>query len=423
MNHMEAMLKLSCFISAIVTADLYLISTMTELHEDLLRNISQDVYPRSNISAPLKVQIQFSLTSLNDLDEVKGELQVVGYLTVTWNDARFTWNPMMYGGIGTTVFPRTKVWAPPLILSNPTERISDLNADIALVRFLYTGTAIWNPGDIFKTKCSADIYKFPFDEQTCLIGLTAWGYLATEILLLFPNNDMNIKFYKDNGEWLLKNWNMLSYEQDSISVASISLTFKRRPEFIVTNMILPIILMCVLNAMVFVIPPESGERVSYSITLLLSFAVFMTIVNDNIPKTSAPMPFICFYFISVFGGSASITIFMIINLRIHFKDNKHPIPKWMLTMNKVFGKRPLSESKVTPLKKESQEVMIVDLEKDPKINKKATEAGFAPGLDGVVAGNSVTWPDIAETFDRMMLCVSIVYFTAVTVCNIIALVL
>ncbi|KAL3847425.1 hypothetical protein ACJMK2_018334 [Sinanodonta woodiana] len=387
---------------------------MTELHEDLLRNISEDVYPRSNSSSPLKVQIQFSLTSLNALDEVKGELQVVGYLTVTWNDERFTWNPMMYGGIGTTIFPRSKVWAPPLILSNPTEQISDLNADLALVRFLYTRAAIWNPGDIFKTKCYADIYKFPFDEQTCLIGLTAWGYLATEILLMFPNNDMNIKFYKDSGEWILKNWNMLSYEQNSISVASISLTFKRRPEFFVTNMILPIILMCFLNAVVFVLPPESGERVSYSITVLLSFAVFMTIVNDNIPKTSAPMPIICFYLISVLGGSALITVLMIINLRIHSKDTKHPIPQWMLTMKRVFGKRP--ESKVKPVKKESKNGMAVDFEKDPNKNKNETEASFGPD-------DYVTWPDIAEAFDRIMLYVCTLYFTAVTVCSMLALAL
>ena len=42
----------------------------------------------------------------------------------------------------------------------------------------------------------------------------------------------------------------------------------------------------------FILPPESGEKVSMEITVLLSVAVFMLMVSETMPPTSETFPYI-----------------------------------------------------------------------------------------------------------------------------------
>jgi hypothetical protein len=39
-------------------------------------------------------------------------------------------------------------------------------------------------------------------------------------------------------------------------------------------------------ALVFIVPVDSGEKVSYVLTVFLSLAVLLTIVTDSLPPTS-----------------------------------------------------------------------------------------------------------------------------------------
>ena len=76
---------------------------------------------------------------------------------------------------------------------------------------------------------------------------------------------------------------------------------ERKPQYVIINIILPISFLNLLNALVFVLPAESGERVSYSLTVLLSIAVFMTIVSDIPPRTSEPTPLISYLLLISFS--------------------------------------------------------------------------------------------------------------------------
>ena len=42
----------------------------------------------------------------------------------------------------------------------------------------------------------------------------------------------------------------------------------------------------------FILPPESGEKVSMEITVLLSVAVFMLMVSETMPPNSETFPYI-----------------------------------------------------------------------------------------------------------------------------------
>ncbi|KAL3841372.1 hypothetical protein ACJMK2_019530 [Sinanodonta woodiana] len=91
--------------------------------------------------------------------------------------------------------------------------------------------------------------------------------------------------------------------------------------------------------MVFILPAESGERVSFCITVLLAFAVFLTIAGDNLPKVSKPMPMICNFLIVNLTLSTFICIMTILNLRLFHKPESEPVPRFLAAIAQKFNGR------------------------------------------------------------------------------------
>ena len=67
---------------------------------------------------------------------------------------------------------------------------------------------------------------------------------------------------------------------------------KRRPLFYVFNMIMPSILITFVGFLGFLIPPDSGEKVSMGVTTLLSMTVFLMVIADSMPPNSDAVPLI-----------------------------------------------------------------------------------------------------------------------------------
>ena len=101
-------------------------------------------------------------------------------------------------------------------------------------------------------------------------------------------------------------------------------------------MLLPISVMGVLNLLVFFLPVESGERVSYSMTLLLAIAVFLTIAADHLPKTSFPTISVLSIKLLVDMMISGLALFFtIVGLHFYHNDEESPVPGWIAAMTKV----------------------------------------------------------------------------------------
>ena len=103
---------------------------------------------------------------------------------------------------------------------------------------------------------------------------------------------------------------------------------RRNPTFLIVNILTPIVCLSVLNPVVFLLPHESGERVSFSTTVLLSFTVFLNVIEDNVPKSSNPMPLLCYYVVTQLVSGCVITILAILCQRLQLYYADEPIPKW-----------------------------------------------------------------------------------------------
>ena len=101
-------------------------------------------------------------------------------------------------------------------------------------------------------------------------------------------------FFRENGEWILTDTNTeFHHLADTVGGVThyfpqldFNLFIRRRPAFYILNRILPVILSSFLVIVVFILPCESGEKVSYALTELLALAFLLTLITDYMPSTS-----------------------------------------------------------------------------------------------------------------------------------------
>ena len=148
---------------------------------------------------------------------------------------------------------------------------------------------------------------------------------------------MQTNFYSENGIWDFIGGTTVAYTADGNTFVNINLKLKRKPLFLVVNVLLPIVFMSMINILVFMLPPESGERVSFATTVLLAIAVFLTLVGDNIPKTSKPMSILCYFLMIELIMSTLMCVAAILNLRLYFKKPADSVHAWCRYVTRVLN--------------------------------------------------------------------------------------
>jgi hypothetical protein len=96
-------------------------------------------------------------------------------------------------------------------------------------------------------------------------------------------------FYSENGEWEYLSFDSSVYDEyrntQPYNMAKLEFKFRRRPSFVVMNTIIPIISIAILSCLVFMVPLEQ-DKISYCLTVMLAYAVYLTMVADHMPTTS-----------------------------------------------------------------------------------------------------------------------------------------
>lgn len=107
---------------------------------------------------------------------------------------------------------------------------------------------------------------------------------------------------RQHGEFIFKSSTISTAQlQETKSDGSIeyfsqlnyNLILERRPSYYIMSMILPVVLTSYLMIIVFVLPVHSGEKVGFSLTVLLAVAVLLTLILDQMPSTALYVSILC----------------------------------------------------------------------------------------------------------------------------------
>ena len=295
-----------------------------QLHRNLLQDYNINARPMQNTS----VSVAYYFLGLKEFDDRNGHISISGSFWFLWMDQDLTWNSSEYNGIDLIHLQKDKIWTPTFTLYNPYYEIEEVghNHPKELVSVYNSGHVNHSPGSVLDAVCQADVTYFPFDNQICHFNMTGWYYGIHELYFELENNgnvDIQNFHYAKNSMWDVQDINLSKSKE--LHTIYITIEINRKPLLYLVNIILPINFICLLNIFVFLLPSDSGERVGFSVTMLLSLAVFLTIVSDRLPESSN-YSILGLILLLEFSMSGLILVSVILGLRCYHTDAKQPIP-------------------------------------------------------------------------------------------------
>ena len=277
----------------------------------------------------------------------------------------------------------------------------------------HDGYVTWDPFAALDTTCDINTRYYPFDTQECKIEMYAYGYTAFGVTLNASTSTLDLGFYGGHATWDIVS-SSLGHEPkgvapNQIQILALRVKLERKPIFVIITFVLPIIVLALLNPMVFLLPTDSGERIGYSITILLALSVFITILADYIPQNAEPMSLCAIMLMTLYICSSSIVILVIFSMKVYFVSDTRPVFSFLEAYVRFCSCVCIRKSKISvgdndawmtddhKARAEKSVVKTTEMDKD-----------IAPTLT-----ETISWKDVSNAFDKC--CIVITYLAIVLV--------
>ena len=344
------------------------------------------------------LSIKFEMKSILEIDEVQGALATVGSLIVNWRDHRLAWDPMIHRLINIYV-PQEKVWKPYLVLENGIRTAEELGSSRGLIEVSHDGYVFWRPFAVFTSQCQIEMTYYPYDKQTCDITFKLRSYRVTDVVI--TGADFVKEHSYSNSIWDIESMttNLGTTDAEIRSFVSFRLNLKRKPIFFFVNMILPILIVGFISNTVFIIPSSTGEKTGFSVTMFLSFAVYLTIVSDQLPKNSDKIALINIYIVVEVCLSVLTLVITSVQVRISSRRNSQSVKGiYMILIN-------IAKFKIG--RQRSNKVIEIS----PQPEELTQESHSHKGKDLVEAedGSLYSWTDVSNSMDLIFLLMFVIF--------------
>nr|CAD2191109.1 unnamed protein product [Meloidogyne enterolobii] len=298
---------------------------------DVFRGYNSLILPMRNDSQPIIVKMTLQLILLINVDEKDQIMHTNVWLTLKWKDYQMKWSPVNYGGIKDIRVPPDKVWLPDIV----RRKFADGNYEVSFMSNVvidYRGMFFGYPQQFIKVRVLLfiDVEYFPFDEQVCHLIFGSWTYNENEIKMEFEQAElMDLSEYAKSVSSI---WDVIDAPASLVNSRSrikFQLRIRRKTLFYTVVLIIPTVLMAFLSMAVFLLPTDSGEKMTLTISVLLSIVVFLLLVSKIMPPTSSTIPLVAKYLLLTFTlNITTITVTVIIINVYHRGPTTHRMPGW-----------------------------------------------------------------------------------------------
>ncbi|XP_071344145.1 5-hydroxytryptamine receptor 3C-like isoform X2 [Trachinotus anak] len=272
--------------------------------ESLFNSLEKELFPKKLIrplksfSNPINISIGITVVGIIGVDAKSQTLTTVLWQVLKWDIEGLSWDEKECG-TGRVSVPREKLWVPDIHIA---EFMDEDNSPKTPYVYLY------NTGRVFDDKpvrvvssCRLVIYTFPFDFQNCSLTFGSYLHFATDVRMVPSTTAEQIlqesrQVLTTNGEWELADVSIsnvaLVLDVGDYSEIQYSIILRRRPLLYVVNLLIPSCFLITLDLFSFLLPPQSVDRSSFKMTLILGYTVFLLIMNDLLPVTGETTPLI-----------------------------------------------------------------------------------------------------------------------------------
>ena len=298
----------------------------------LLSNYSRLLSPRLNQSESVSVYANFYLTSVIDFSPVSGIMKFAGVFLLYWNDEiiKTKWQQCGFTDLKIAKLGVHDVWIPNIYVRNTAsiasiyQYSSKLESETSVVIFHPNGSAKMSSMVGLQTTCKMNVTYYPLDTHTCDVRLVTLGIMHN--IWLYSNISTIVNPYtSSNSEWVIST-QVQTTTDDVISEIRFSVILSRKPVFLMTNIVFPVMIITIVNGCSLLVPIEFGKRLSFGISLLLMHIVFLTTVVDILPsKDNSLSYFNIFVFTELIYG-CFIVFGTILTLYQHYHSLDKNVP-------------------------------------------------------------------------------------------------
>lgn len=261
----------------------------------------------------------------------------------------------------------------------------------------HDGYIAWFSPAMYITTCTMDISYFPFDQQTCRMKFGSWTFMENQVDVVASDKPLTTDKYIESTEWhLVAAWKQrrtANYTccEKPISFIEVEMLIRRKPLFYAFNLITPCLIFLSVILLGFCLPPESKERITLNITVLLAMAVFVQLMSKSLPRNADTTPLLGQFYITIMIEIALSLVATCFVLNLHHR-NLGVVPTWVdiIVLHWLSAvlcvRRPSKNCKV--LKREDLELEKISV--CLNANNKQTESGsditLMPTMNGHAHG-------------------------------------
>ncbi|KAG0716550.1 Acetylcholine receptor subunit alpha-type acr-16 [Chionoecetes opilio] len=274
--------------------------TEMRLKSQLLTNYDLTALPPP-FNHPTVVRIRIKLLHVT-MDEKQEEVLADAWLVNDWEDSRLTWDPKQYSNITSVDFPHHVVWKPDLGIYNSAQSGAYHTFGERLVNVSHTGRVLFVASIQLHYSCVMDLTYWPHDTHNCTMVLGSWHHSGASIDLQIiddePKMELMTRVNADGrnltrGWWRLVEGSMVRQEDryeccpDPYVSVKMSLILARDAPAYRWIVKMPVVALCVLTFIMFLLPPCAGEKLIFGgICLILDvlFIAYASLVVAHAPS-------------------------------------------------------------------------------------------------------------------------------------------
>eukprot|EP00795_Rhopilema_esculentum_P010813 gene10813-19622_t len=303
------------------------------IYNAIIKGYETDIHPSDPVFSTkvVKVTLDVQLIRILEINERDQFVKLYVWVNQYWTNPLLRWDPKEYGNVTTLFVNPAKVWVPDIVLYNSIDENGEFSGGLETykhkVQVNYDGKNSWLNPAIFRSICPMDVRFFPFDDQVCKLKFGSWAHDASMIDIEDPPNSTSANdYYINHGEWellgLTAKRNAKKYQCCANPFVDMTLTVSVRRHAISyeLTLIIPCALLSSLVYLGFILPPESGERIGLSITVLLAVTVFQEMTSQLMPRFD--FPFLAQYYLATIFQTAFSLVVTTVILNFYHRSNR-----------------------------------------------------------------------------------------------------
>ncbi|KAL3314384.1 hypothetical protein Ciccas_006994 [Cichlidogyrus casuarinus] len=303
------------------------------------------IRPVSNAEEVLTVYMGFRLSEVIKVDDREELVTTRLWLEYEWKDIHLTWDPQEFDNIQFVYLPYDLIWLPDIVLFDDAKGKYNFQTN-SNAKVFFDGTVKLTVPGVFKSVCIIDVEFFPYDVQLCGMKFGSLTYDSRQVEIrhllqrqlptlkgrVFIDMAVDLRDFHPSVEFDLMSASVYTFpdgDNTEASILKVEYKLKRKTFFFTLNLMLPCVAISFLSALIFYLPSESKEKISLSISILLSLILFVLLVAETIPSTSLVVPLIGKYLLFTIAMVTLSIILTVVILNIHFRSGEtHRMSPW-----------------------------------------------------------------------------------------------